>query len=400
MHMKTKAEVVERLNGQLCICDSTLSAGEQAAGAVFSNIEKYRIAQLLDEAGVPQIEVGTPMIGAEEKTSVRHIARMGLGASVMANVRPDLADINASLECDVDSVSISIPTSDLQITNIIQKDPDWILEKVYESAVYANEHGLYIACVAEDASRADLGFLIDFAKTAKAAGASRFGYADSTGVADPFTCEERIRMLRQIAGIDVEIIARNDFGMATANTFAAIKAGARFARVTAMGIGQRAGCAPLEEVAMVSKHMLNIDTGVDTTKLHHIAEAVSTASGVAIWPSKPIIGPKCFAQEAGFANNPLVTEPYDPTEVGMERSLVIGKHSVRNTIVAAISGMGIDISNTDAENLLALVRKASCQMHRSLSVSELFLLYEDMMSGNNTFDDDCECSHEPAQTSE
>ena len=84
----------------------------------------------------------------------------------------------------------------------------------------------------------------------------------------------------------------------------------------------------------------------------------------------------------------------------MERSLVIGKHSVRNTIVAAISGMGIDISNTDAENLLALVRKASCQMHRSLSVSELFLLYEDMMSGNNTFDDDCECSHEPAQTSE
>ena len=375
MHMKTKAEVVERLNGQLCICDSTLSAGEQAAGAVFSNIEKYRIAQLLDEAGVPQIEVGTPMIGAEEKTSVRHIARMGLGASVMANVRPDLADINASLECDVDSVSISIPTSDLQITNIIQKDPDWILEKVYESAVYANEHGLYIACVAEDASRADLGFLIDFAKAAKAAGASRFGYADSTGVADPFTCEERIRMLRQIAGIDVEIIARNDFGMATANTFAAIKAGARFARVTAMGIGQRAGCAPL-------------------------AEAVSTASGVAIWPSKPIIGPKCFAQEAGFANNPLVTEPYDPTEVGMERSLVIGKHSVRNTIVAAISGMGIDISNTDAENLLALVRKASCQMHRSLSVSELFLLYEDMMSGNNTFDDDCECSHEPAQTSE
>lgn len=400
MQMKTKAEVVERLNAPLCICDSTLAAGEQAAGAVFSNIEKYRIAQLLDNAGVPQIEVGTPMIGADEKTSVRHIARMGLGASVMANVRPDLADINASLECDVDSVSISISASELQMSNIYGKDSEWVLEKVYESTGYASEHGLYIACVAEDASRADLGFLIDFAKTAKAAGANRIGYADSTGVADPFTCEERIRMLKQIANIDVEIIARNDFGMATANTFAAIRAGARFARVTSMGIGQRAGCAPLEEVAMVAKHMLNADTGLDTTKFHNIADAVSTASGVAIWPSKPIIGPKCFAQEAGFANNPMVTEPYDPAEVGMERSLVIGKHSVRNTIVAAISGMGIDINNTDAENLLALVRKASCQMHRSLSVSELFLLYEDMMSGNNTFDDDCEDPSDPSQAVE
>lgn len=400
MQMKTNAEVVERLNAPLCICDSTLSAGEQAAGAVFSNIEKYRIAQLLDDAGIPQIEVGTPMIGADEKTSVRHIARMGLGASVMANVRPDLADINVSLECDVDSVSISILASDLQISNIYGKDNEWVLEKVYESTSYANDHGLYIACVAEDASRADLGFLIDFAKTAKAAGANRIGYADSTGVTDPFTCEERIRMLKQIANIDVEIIARNDFGMATANTFAAIRAGARFARVTSMGIGQRAGCAPLEEVTMVAKHMLNTDTGVDTTKLHNVAEAVSTASGVAIWPSKPIIGPKCFAQEAGFANNPMVTEPYDPSEVGMERSLVIGKHSVRNTIVAAISGMGIDINNTDAENLLALVRKASCQMHRSLTVSELFLLYEDMMSGNNTFDDECPESTDSSPSSE
>ncbi len=397
MHMKTKTEVVERLNAPLCICDSTLCAGEQAAGAVFSNIEKYRIAQLLDDAGVPQIEAGMPMIGAEEKTSVKHIAHMGLGASVMASVRADLADINASLDCDVDSVSISIQSSDLQIANILNKDQNWVLEKIYESAVYAAEHGLYISCVAEDASRADLGFLIDFAKAAKAAGASRFGYADSTGVEDPFTCQERIKMLRQIAGIDVEIISRNDFGMATANTFAAINAGARFARVTAMGIGQRAGCAPLEEVVMMSKHMLKLETGVDTTKLRGVADSVSTASGIPIWSSKPIIGPKCFAQETGIFNNPSVTEPYDPKEVGMERSLVIGKHSVRNTIVAAMGDMGIEISRNDAENLLSLVRRASSQMHRSLTQSELFLLYEDMMSGNNTFDD--EAAPAPGQPS-
>lgn len=394
--MKTKSEVVERLNAPLCICDSTLGAGEQAAGVVFSNIEKYRIAQHLDAAGVPQIEVGMPMMGAEEKTAVRHIARMGLSASVMSSNRADIADINASLECDVDSVSISLPTSQIQIANLLQKDTNWVLDKVYETASYAAQHGLYICCVAEDASRADLGFLIEYAKAAKDAGADRFGYADSIGVEDPFTCNERIRMLKQISGMDVEIITRNDFGMATANTVAAVKAGARFARVTAMGIGQRAGCAPLEEVAMAAKHVLNMETGIDTAKLRPVAETVSAASGIAIWPSKPIIGSKCFAQETGIINNPSVTEPYDPAEIGTERSLVIGKHSVRNTIVAAMDEMGIEISRNDAENLLALVRKASSQMHRSLAPSELFLLYEDMMSGNNTFDDDAP-EQEPVQ---
>lgn len=388
MQMKTKNEVVDRLNAPVCICDSTLTEGEQSTGVVFSNIEKYRMAQLLNEAGVPQIEVGMPIIGPEEKVAVRHIANMGLGASVMSSNRANIADINASLECDVDAVSISLPASDILITKKFNKNRDWVLDKIYEATSYAAEHGLYISFVAEDASRADLGFLIDFAKVAKGAGADRFGYADSIGVEDPFTCGERIRMLRQIAGIDVEIIPRNDFGMATANAVAAIKAGARFARVTSMGIGPRAGCAPLEEVVMTSKHMLNMDTGIDTTKLRAIAESVSRASGIAISPGKPFIGSKCFAQEDGLVHDPTVSEPYDPAEVAMERSIIIGKHSVRNTITASLSDMGINIGRDDAENLLVLVRKASCQMHRSLSQSELFLLYEDMMSGNNTFDDD------------
>lgn len=387
MHMRAKTEVVELLNRPLCICDSTLGAGEQTAGTVFSNIEKYRIAQHLDAAGVPQIEVGMPAIGAEEKTAVRHIARMGLSASVMATCRANVDEINHCIDCDVDSIAISLPASDTQITALYEKDREWAMDKIYESVGYAAEHGLYISFVAEDAARADLGFLIDCAKLAKTSGASRFGYSDSVGVEDPFTCNERIKMLRQIANIDIEIIPRNDFGLATANTIAAVRSGARFARVTSMGIGQRAGCAPLEEVVMASKHMLNLDTGIDTTKLRTIAETVSTASGIAIWPSKPIIGSKCFAQESGLANNHSVTEPYDPAEVGMERSLVIGKHSVRNTIMAAMAEMGIEISRNDAENLLVLVRMASSQMHRSLTQSELFLLYEDMMSGNNTFDD-------------
>ncbi len=385
--MKSKEEVVSCLNAPLCICDSTLGAGEQAAGAVFSNIEKYRIAQLLDDAGVPQIEAGNPILGNEEKKAVRHIARMGLKASIMAWNRADIGDINASLDCDVDSVTIALPASGIQMENILKKDHQWILDKIYESTAYAAEHGLYISVVAEDASRADLGFLIDFAKVAKEAGADRFGYSDTYGLDDPFNCHEKIKMIRQISGFDVEIITHNDFGLATANVIAAVKAGARFARTTTMGLGPRAGCAPLEEIVMSAKHILSTDTHVDTTKLRAIAESVSTASGFQIWPTKPFIGGKCFAQEAGILNNPECTEPYDPAEVGMERTLVIGKHSVRNTIVAAMAEMGIEISINEGEQLLGMVRKASTMMHRSLTQRELFLLYEDMMSGNNTFDD-------------
>lgn len=384
--MKTKNEVVERLGGAVNICDSTLGAGEQAAGAVFSNIERYRIAQLLDEAGVPQIDVGNPMISDEDKAAIKHIARMGLDASVMASNRADINDINASVECEVDSVSISIGTSEVQIA-AMEKDHEWVEDKIYETVGYAAEHGLYISLVAEDAARAELGFLIQVANIAKSAGADRFGYYDSVGAEDPFTCNERVRMLRQISNFDIEVIPRNDFGMATANAVAALKAGARFARVTSMGIGQRAGCAPLEEVVMASKHLLGVDTGIDASKLRGVAEVVSAASGIAIPPGKPIIGSKCFAQESGLAGDASISEPFDPSEVGTERTLVIGRHAVRNTITASMTDLGIDIGRNDAENLAALVRKAASQMHRSLTPSELFLLYEDMMSGNNTFDD-------------
>ncbi len=391
--MKSRNEVLECLSAPVCICDTTLREGEQTAGVVFSNIEKYRIAKLLDEAGVPQIEAGIPAMGADEKVAVKHIARMGLNASIMGWNRADINDINTSIECDVDSVSISISSSDIEMEHKLKKDRQWVLDKVYESVSYAAEHGLYIACNAEDASRADLGFLIDFAKVAKEAGASRIGYCDTVGVEDPFSCFERIKTLKQIVNMDVEIHARNDFGMATANCVAAIKAGARFASTTVMGLGERAGNAPLEEVAMIAKHMLKLDTGMDVSKLREAAECVSAASGRAIWESKPVLGSHCFAHEAGIYSDGTmkdadIFEAYNPSEVGLERSIIIGKHSGRNTIIAVLSEMGIELSREEADSLLAMVRKAAVKMHRSISQKELYLLYQDMMSGDDVFDED------------
>ena len=399
--MKSKNEVNEIVNRPLCICDSTLLDGEKAAGVVFSNIEKYRIAQLLDEAGVPQIVAGNPSLGAEEKMAVKHIARMGLGASIMSWNRADINDINRSIECDVDAVCISMPSSDNLIQNKPGKDHAWVADKVYEAASYAAEHGLYISVVAEDTPNANLAFLIDFAKAAVDAGADRVGYQDIIGKEDPFTCYERIKTLRQIMPVDIEIITRNDFGLATANTLAALKAGARFANVTSMGIGERAGCAPLEEVALAARHILNMEAGIDGTKFREIADAVSLATGRAISPSKPVIGSNVFVQEAGISVDGVIRdengEAFDPAEVGCQRSVMVGKHSGRNTIVSEMAQMGIEIDRKAASDLLDMVRKASTQMHRSISQKELFLLYEDLMNGNDIFDENDEPSAPAAQ---
>ena len=386
--MKSKSEVVSTLGRPLCICDSTLRGGEQAAGVVFSNIEKYRIAQLLDQMGVPQIEAGIPMLGAEEKKAVRHIARMGLKASVVAWNRAEISDIDNSLECDVDSVVISMPASASLITNSLKKDGSWVLDKIYETVAYAAEHGLYVICSAEDAARADLGYLIEFAKTAKDAGADRFRYCDSIGVSEPFDCYDRMKMLRQIIGMGLEFEAANDFGLATANTLAAVKAGAGFACTTIGGLGERSGFAPTEEVAMGARHMLNVDAGLDLTKLPLVAKSVSAASGRAIPESKPMLGSAVFSQESGVHADGSSDDAYEPEEVGLKRDVVIGKHSVRNTVIAAMAGLGIDISREDADKLLSMARRTSVINNRSVSGEELFLLYNDMMAGVDLFDEE------------
>jgi homocitrate synthase NifV len=389
--MKDKNQLMESFKDKkLCVCDYTLTNGEQAPGVVFSNLEKYRIAQLLDEANIPQIVAGMPMMGDDEKKSVKHIARMGLNASVMAWNRADINDINASIECDVDSVVIAIGASEHQYRDVYGQDQQWVIDMICSAVSYASEHGMYVSCVAQDAPNADLGFLIDFAKAAKAAGADRFGYADILGNEDPFSCYERLKTLSQIVGMDIEIVASNDLGMATANSLAGLRAGAKFVSTTSMGIGKKGGCAALEEVCLGAKHIMDIPCDVDFTKFRGIAEAVALASGRPIPDGKPVIGGKVFVQEDGVAADGVVRdengEAFDPAEIGSSRTVAIGKHSSRNTIISEMAQMGMQIDKDAAEELLKLVRQACTQMHRGISPRELFLLCEDMMNGADVFD--------------
>ena len=392
--MKTANEVHNILKKHdVCVCDTTLRDGEQAAGIVFSNVEKYRIAQLLDEAGVQQIEAGIPAMGADEKIAVKHIAHMKLDASILGWNRANIDDINTSIDCDVDSVAISLSSSDIHIQHKLNKSREWVLEQIDKCVSHAKSHGLYISCNAEDASRADIDFLIDFAKTAKNAGADRLRYCDTIGREDPFTCAERVGRVIKEVGIEMEMHTHNDFGMATANCMAGVKAGARFLSTTVMGIGERAGNTPLEEAVMACKHLFNKSTGIDPLMLKPLAVFVSVAAGRGICVSKPFLGANCFAHEAGIHADGIIKEaknyePYDPSEVGLERRIVIGKHSGRNTIVNDLQvNRGIKLSDQEAIDLLERVRRAAVKLHRSISSDELYSMYKDMLAGENPFDD-------------
>lgn len=386
--MKDNSLVLAKLNNPVIFCDTTLRDGEQAAGIVFANIEKLRIAKLLDELGVQQIECGIPAMGGDEKKAIRKIAQMGLNASILGWNRASLEDLEHSLDCDVDSVAISMSASDIHIEHKLRKSREWVLDRIQEAVEFASDHGLYISCNGEDASRADPEFMVEFAKTAADAGAHRIRYCDTIGIDEPFSAFQNVKRIVDNVDVDVEMHTHNDFGMATANAVAGIKAGAKFVSTTVMGIGERTGNTPLEEIVMACKHLLKIHTGVETERLKEVAEFVAKASARDIPPWKPIVGENCFAHEAGIHTDGVIKylsnyEPYAPEEVGQTRKIIIGKHSGKSTIVSALAEKGIKVDENTASILLARVRSASVSLKRSLSSNELFYLYQDYKDGTN-----------------
>ncbi|HUT27517.1 MAG TPA: homocitrate synthase [Methanomassiliicoccales archaeon] len=387
--MRDRSEILAKFDkSPLITCDTTLRDGEQAAGIVFANLEKMRIAKLLDELGVQQIEAGIPAMGGDEKKAVKSIASLKLDASILGWNRANVEDIAQSIDCDVDSVAISMSSSDIHIKNKLMKTREWVLEKVVESVEYAKDHGLYISCNAEDASRADPAFLIEFGKAAKDAGANRLRYCDTIGLLEPRRAYDEIKALREAVDIDIEMHTHNDFGMATANSVAGMQAGAKFVSTTILGIGERTGNTPLEEIVMASKHLLHMDVDFRTERFREVAEYVARAANRDIPGWKPIVGLNCFAHEAGIHTDGVIKylsnyEPYTPEEVGLSRRIVIGKHSGRHTIKQILANKGIEVSDDLAGDILAQVRANSIALKRSLSENELIYIYQDFQAGDS-----------------
>lgn len=370
------------MDKNIYIVDTTLRDGEQTAGVVFANQEKIRIAQLLDKIGVHQIEAGIPVMGGDEQETIKKIVNLKLKASIMAWNRAVIKDIQESLRCGVDAVAISISTSDIHIKHKLKSTRDEVLERMIKAVEFTKREGVYISVNAEDASRSDMDFLIQFASEAKKAGADRLRYCDTVGIMEPFLIYEKIRKLKEAAQIDIEMHTHNDFGMATANALGGIKAGANWVGVTMNGLGERAGNAALEEVVMALKFLWGLDLDFKTELFKEVAEYVAHASGRLLPVSKAIVGSNMFRHESGIhadgiLKNSTTYEAFSPEEVGLERQIIIGKHSGSRSLVMKFKEYDIDLDEGAAAEILPRVRAAAVSLKRSLFDKELVYIYED-----------------------
>lgn len=223
------------------IVDTTLRDGEQKACVALGIQEKIRIAKIINDMDIAQIEAGTASMGGDEKKSIEKIVDLNLNSKISSWNRMNMIDINHSIDCGVDIVHISIPSSDIQIRSKLGKDRKWVIESIKKCIEYTLEKGYQVTIGLEDASRADINFLIELCKIVFQMGVKRIRYADTVGILYPRKIFYHISKLMQEVPVEVEVHTHDDFGMALANSLGAVEAGAAFVDCTVSGIGERAG---------------------------------------------------------------------------------------------------------------------------------------------------------------
>ncbi|MEM1598034.1 MAG: homocitrate synthase family protein [Pyrobaculum sp.] len=352
------------------IFDTTLRDGEQMPGVALTPGEKLEIALALDEAGVDMIEAGFAAVSRDELLAIRQISKEVSRAAVVSLARMNKADVDAAISADVDMVHVFIATSDVHMKYKLGMTRDQVLRAIEEVVPYAKSHGVRVLFSAEDATRSDLDFLAQAYKTAIEAGADEINVPDTVGVMTPSRMAFLVRYLRdRLPPVPMHVHCHDDFGMAVANTIAAIENGADVAQVVVNNFGERAGNAALEEVVAAVHFLLGYKTNVKLEKLYSLSQLVSKLFGVVVPPNKAVVGENAFSHEAGIhvhgvLNNPFTYEPMTPEAVGNKRRIVLGKHSGRHAVAWALKNMGVEPSDELVTYVLERVKELALKKVR------------------------------------
>jgi 2-isopropylmalate synthase len=353
---------------KILIFDTTLRDGEQCPGASLNPEEKLEIARTLAKLKVDVIEAGFAIASPGDFEAVKMVAQQIKGPAICSLARCNKKDIQAAADAvkfsDRPYIHTFIATSPIHMEKKLRMTPDQVLEAAVESVKFARSLCPYVEFSAEDAGRSDPAFLYKIVAAVIDAGAQTVNIPDTVGYTLPWIwgdlIENIIKNVPQIKekGVIISVHCHNDLGLATANSLAAVKAGASQVECTINGIGERAGNASLEEIVMAIKtrmDIFNCETGIDTREIYKASRQVSNLTGLLVQPNKAVVGANAFAHEAGIHQAGVLRarETYEimaPQDIGLTESrLVLGKHSGRHALADKLKDMGYQLTEDNLE---------------------------------------------------
>lgn len=350
-----------KLPRRVRVFDTTLRDGDQTPGVSFTTDQKLLIARQLDRLGVDTIEAGTPVSSEGERKAAAAIAKAGLNAEICGLARAIKEDVDAALECGVDCVHVFISTSDLHLKHMLKMTREQVLQRAVEYVGYAKDHGVTVEFSAMDASRTDLGYLKQIYQATVEAGADRINVPDTVGVITPRGMNYLISQLKLFIKVPISVHCHDDLGLATANSLAAVEAGAEQVQVAVNGLGERAGNASLEEVVMALRALYGAKLNIRTKLIAETSDLVERLTGIPVPPNKAIVGENAFAHVSGIHAHgvlefPGTYEPISPELVGHHRRLALGKLSGRHSVEKQLRSIGVKATKVQLAEITRRVK--------------------------------------------
>lgn len=335
------------------------------------------------------IEAGFPMSSDGEKASVKRIADAGLNLQVCGLSRVIKSDIDKCLDCGVDMVHTFVSTSDVQRISTIKKTRDEVYKMAIDAVEYIKDHGVKCMFSAMDATRTDVDYLINIYKGVEEAHCDIINVPDTVGVIVPSAMYKLIEEIAKNVKIPIDVHCHNDFGLAVANSLAAVEAGASQVQVTINGLGERAGNADLAETVMSLHSLYGAKTNVNTQYIVETSRLVERLTEVRMPPTMPIVGENAFAHESGIHTHGVLVrsdtfEPgvMTPEMVGARRRIVLGKHAGKHAVKQSLESAGLHTTDEQLNEIMKRIKDIGDKGKR-VTDADLYSIAESMIGASS-----------------